>query len=381
MRGIVIGAGIGGLSTAIGLQMRDIDIKLYEAASNLSPVGAGILVPPNAMTILGRYKLSEHLQDRGHIIETLVVVDTKGDRISKTPADYVNNNGAYRTVAIHRGQLQKILLEALDPSVVITGYTCLKAKGSLQEAEAVFEDGSILSGEFLIGADGIDSKVRKSIFPNSSLRYSGQTCWRGIASVNLAPKWKAQLTEVWGNGLRFGFVQIAPGQVYWYATKRTDRSQKNIGDGNKKERLLKLYSQFFNPVQEVLGQTEATSIIQNDICDLKPLKKWFSNSILLIGDAAHASTPNLGQGGAQAIEDSWVLAEKIANSHSIQQAFEQFQALRFAKVNKIVNVSWQIGKATNISNGIACTIRNALFRSIPPSLAEKQSRLIYDVSY
>jgi 2-polyprenyl-6-methoxyphenol hydroxylase-like FAD-dependent oxidoreductase len=380
MRGIIIGAGIGGLSTAIAMQMRHINVNVFEAATSLNPIGAGILVPPNAMTILDRYNLAQQVRDGGNPIETLTVLDSEGKRISKTPAHYSKNGIVHQTIAIHRGVLQKILLSALAPDTVLTSKRCAEVSAGINGAEATFRDGTKVCGEFLVGADGIHSKVRESIFPDSPLRYSGQTCWRGVSSIALPKKWLMQLTEIWGAGLRFGFVPIADTQVYWYATKREDAG--GIDDpANIKKQLVDLYGEFLEPVGEIILQTDTFSIIRDDISDLASVTSWFSNSVILIGDAAHASTPNLGQGGAQAIEDSWVLAEKITTCETLQSAFEKFQASRFAKVKRIVNVSWQIGKATNLSNKMACEIRNTLFRCVPSFMTKQQSRLIYDVPY
>ena len=198
--------------------------------------------------------------------------------------------------------------------------------------------------------------------------------------MTLPKKWLTQLTEVWGVGLRFGFVPIADTQVYWYATKRENAG--GIDDPtNIKQQLFDLYGEFSEPVGEIILQTDPSSIIRNDLSDLTPLTSWFSHCVILTGDAAHASTPNLGQGGAQAIEDSWVLTEKIATCENLQNAFERFQASRFAKVQKIVNVSWQIGKITNLTSKMACEIRNTLLRCVPSFMAKQQSRLIYDVPY
>lgn len=380
MMGIIIGAGIGGLSTAIAMQMRHINIKVFEAATILNPIGAGILVPPNAMTILDRYNLAQQVRDGGKPIDSLAILDSEGKSISKTPAHYSKNGTIHQTIAIHRGALQTILLNALAPGTVLTNKQCVEVSAGVTSAEATFQDGTKVFGEFLVGADGIHSKVRESIFPDSPLRYSGQTCWRGVSNIALPQKWLMQLTEVWGVGLRFGFVPIADAQVYWYATKREDAG--GIDDPrNLKQQLFKLYEEFLDPVGEIILQTDPSSIIRDDINDLAPLTTWFSSSVILTGDAAHASTPNLGQGGAQAIEDSWVLTEKIATCETMQSAFEKFQESRFAKVQKIVNVSWQIGKATNISSKMACEIRNTLFRYLPSFMAKQQSRSIYDVSY
>lgn len=380
MRGIIIGAGIGGLSTAIAMQMRDINVKIFEAAHQLNPIGAGILVPPNAMTILDRYKLAQHVRDVGSPIESLAVLDSRGKRISKTPAHYSKNGRIYQTTAIHRGALQNILLGALAPNTLSTNSPCVNVCAGVDDVEATFRDGTKVRGEFLVGADGIHSKVRESIFPNCPLRYSGQTCWRGVSNVTLSRKWLAQLTEVWGAGLRFGFVSISKTQIYWFATKLEAAGGKDDAT-NIKQKLIQQYREFLDPVGEIISHTDPTLIIRDDISDLAPLKTWFSSSIILVGDAAHATTPNLGQGGAQAIEDSWVLAEKIATCDTLKNAFESFQAARFAKVNKIVNVSWQIGKLTNLTNTMACSIRNTLFRCAPTFMAKQQSRALYDVSY
>jgi len=380
MKGIVIGAGIGGLSTAIAMQMRDIPVSIFEAAANLSPIGAGILVPPNAVTILERFALAKQILDSGKIIESLVVVDTRGRTISKTPAFYAKNGQRYPTIAIHRGRLQAILLGALASDTVLTGKQCLQVRTDGEGAEAEFRDGSTVRGDFLVGADGIHSKVREAIFPDSPLRYSGQTCWRGVSSATLPSKWANQLTEVWGLGLRLGFVPIGAGQVYWYAT-RPVRAGGADDPADIKRQLINLYGEFPDPSAEIISGTEPSVIIRDDISDLAPLKSWFSGSVMLMGDAAHASTPNLGQGGAQAIEDSWVLAEKLSSCKTLQEAYRSFHDSRRARVNRIVNVSWQIGKVTSLSNKMACKMRNTIFRCIPPFMANSQSRSIYDVPY
>lgn len=379
MKGLIIGAGIGGLSVAISMRQRNIDFEIFEAVSTLIPAGAGILVPPNAMTILGRYGLSEHVQEHGVRINSLVIVDTRARTISRTPAEYTKHGATYPTVAIHRGTLQQILLNALADTHVTTGKRCIDASIHAQGVAARFSDNSRVDGDFLIGADGIHSVIRASIFPNSPLRYSGQTCWRGIATVELPRQWATQLTEVWGAGLRFGFVPLSGGQVYWYATKR-ERAGGTEDRETIKQQLIHMYRSFPDPLAEIISHTALSSIIRDDLYDLVPLRSWFSGRAILIGDAAHASTPNLGQGGAQAIEDSWVLADKMASCQSLPEAFQSFQASRLPKVRTIVSVSWQIGRVTNLSNKLACEARNTLFRCVPACVAKQQARLIYDVS-
>ncbi len=379
LNGIIVGAGIGGLSTAIALRKRHIDVKIYEAANRLSPVGAGILVPPNAMIILDRYGLAENIRDAGVSISSLSVCDLKGRKISETPASFSKDGSVYQTVAIRRAVLQNILLESLPLDAVITGKKCTQARNISDGAEVFFEDGTSVSGEFLVGADGLHSKVRESIFPGEELRYSGQVCWRGISDIKLTSKWMAGLTEVWGAGIRFGFVPVGASHVYWYATKSEEAG--GADENSIKESLLEIYSEFPEIVSEIISQTDSSSILRDDINDLSPMKSWFSKSTVLIGDAAHASTPNLGQGGAQAIEDSWVLAQKLEKCDFVENAFEEFQALRFSKVQKVVNISWQIGRVTNLRNKSVCNIRDTLFRYVPDFMAKQQSKMLYEVPY
>ncbi|WP_462172821.1 FAD-dependent monooxygenase [Pseudoalteromonas xiamenensis] len=378
MKGIIVGAGIGGLSTAIALIEHNINVKIYEAASTLSPIGAGILVPPNALIVLDRYGLLHKVKDVGVSIESLVVFDNKGKEISKTPAMFSKNGNHYQTVAIHRGELQKVLLSSLPSDVIITGKRCSQVIANQRYAEITFDDNTSLKPEFVIGADGLNSRVRESIFPGQKLRYSGQVCWRGISNLQLSSNWSVQLSEFWGAGVRFGFVPIDSNRVYWYATRVCEADTLNQ-NASTNEMLASIYKDFPDVVLEIIKQTDNSGIFQDAINNLSPMESWFKKSVVLIGDAAHASTPNLGQGGAQAIEDSWVLSEKVANCGSLEEAFAQYQKLRITKAKKIVNISRQIGQVTNYTNSMACMVRNSIFRCVPGFVTKQQARFLYNV--
>ncbi|MGH1440647.1 MAG: FAD-dependent monooxygenase [Cellvibrionaceae bacterium] len=376
MRGIIVGAGMGGLSTAIALKAKGVSVDVFEAAQTLSPIGAGILVPPNAMAVLDQYKLADKVSREGYALERLLVSDIKGAPINSMNADYTIQGKQYSTIAIHRHALQHILLTALGNDVVNLGHVLQEVKESSTGVEASFKNGSTIHGDFLVGADGLRSAVRKTIFPESVLRYSGQLCWRGIADMTLPKQWSCQFTEVWGNGTRFGFTQINSSQVYWYATQYTklDRHSGHIG----LPQLLEMFKHYAPIVNEIICNTAKHSLIINSLYDLAPLKRWSQNAITLLGDAAHAATPNLGQGGAQAIEDSYALAENIANYPSLSTAFEHFYAERNVRVNKITKLSWQIGRLTNMSNPYLCFARNALSRHLSHFMSARQVQQIYD---
>ena len=380
MSGMIVGAGIGGLSAAIAMQRRGMPVQLYEAASALSPVGAGIVLPPNAMNILERYGLAEQVRGHGAPIESFVMLDRHGRTISKIAARYTQNRGTHQAVAIHRGRLQQVLLDALRPNTLFTGKTLVQTSTHADRAEAIFSDGTKASSEFMVGADGIRSAVRKLLFPASTLRYSGQTCWRGVAALTLPVQWINQFTEIWGVGGVFGFAPISETQVYWYAT------QKVVADGSDdtdhiKQMLTDTYASLLEPIAALIAHTEVTHIIRNDLIDLAPLKSWARGRAVLIGDAAHAVLPNLGQGGAQAIEDSWVLGEMLASSKSCEEAFMRYQKMRLARARKIAGISRNLANISSLCNATMCDIRDALFRRIPAFVTARQFQGIYGMPY
>ncbi|MGB0931817.1 MAG: FAD-dependent monooxygenase, partial [Chitinophagales bacterium] len=186
--------------------------------------------------------------------------------------------------------------------------------------------------------------------------------------------------ETWGNQIRLGFSAIGNGQVYWFAVKT---SPPNIQDDRTilKEYLTNLYKDFSHPIPAILAATPIGNIHKADMYDFKPIPKWHEGKVCLIGDAAHAMTPNMGQGGGQAVEDAYFLmksfeANQVADFHAI---FAHFQAKRFKKVKRIVNTSKQIGDMAHLKYGRS--LRNFMFRLLPQSLAEKQMETIYGIDY
>lgn len=377
---LIIGAGIGGLSTAIALQGRGVAGRVFEAASTLSPVGAGILVPANAMNILERYGLAGQVRGKGVPIESFVVLGRHGRVISKLSASYMQNGVSQQAVAIHRGQLQQVLLRALSPDALSTGKQCVHIRTHTDHAEARFGDGTKASADFIVGADGIRSAVRRLTFPDSALRYSGQTCWRGVATITLPAQWANQFTEVWGVHGQFGFVPISKSQVYWFATRNLPAN--GVDDTQHiKQQLTDMFGPMLEPVAELVAQTDENNIIRNDLFDLTPLRSCVKGRVVLIGDAAHAMMPNLGQGGAQAIEDSWVLGEVLATSKSVEEAFSRFQTMRRARARKIAGMSRDLARISSLRNATVCDIRDALFRRTPAFITERQFRGIYGMPY
>ena len=213
------------------------------------------------------------------------------------------------------------------------------------------------------------------LFPDSKTRFSGQTCWRGVANIKLSEEFQNRGMELWGNQIRFGISKIANDKVYWFAVAMDKPNQKD--DVNlKKQKLLKMYNQFDPLVKELISATPEKAILRNDINDLETLKNWHKGNVCLIGDAGHATTPNMGQGGAQAIEDAYYLGNLIKSNFN-ENVFNLFQQKRQSKVNTIVKQSWATGKIAHWKYGR--NFRNFLLKSMPKRILENKMKEMYKI--
>ena len=374
---LIIGGGIGGLTLAIALQQRGIRAAVYEAAPLMRPVGAGILLPPNAMRIFRQLGLADRLRDAGVVPAATEIRDARAGVLQRIDTRLFAERYGEPMVAIHRGRLHAILADALDPAQLHLGKRCSTIHDDSDGIRVRFSDESEAYGNILIGADGLRSIVRRQLFPDAALRYSGQSSFRAIAPVSLPDDLRQTGWEVWGAGCRFGFTAIAPNQVYWYATM--DATEKTLrADESGLAQLHQLFAGFPPTVGDLIAATPAEAIIATDIHDLQPLATWHRGRIGLLGDAAHATTPNLGQGGAQAVEDAAVLAACLAaNPSDPQQAFGRYEAQRYAQATMVVERSRSMGRMAHMRNPLARTLRNGLVRLIPYSITERQ----YDVLF
>lgn len=368
----IIGAGIGGLTLAIALEQKGIKYKLYEEANEIKFVGAGIILANNAMQVYEKLGLRDEIEKLGCKMQYMKITNPNLKISSKLDLSYYEKKYNVKNIAIHRGELQKLLLKKIPKNKI---YFKKELKSVLIKKPFVlnFSDSTQVKSKILIGADGINSIVRNSIFPNSKIRKAKLVCWRGITKIEIPRKFKNELIEAWGGDERFGFIEISENKVYWYALKTI---KNNINEHSKDE--LDVYFNKFHPFVKSL--IKATSQIHaSEITDLKPMSRWSDTNFCLIGDAAHAMSPNMGQGACQAIEDAYVLSECL-NKYPIEDAFVKYQQLRIKKVNALVDLSWRTGKIAHIKNPLFIKIISFLFRITPFSFHKIQLDKIFKIA-
>jgi len=339
---LIVGGGITGLTTALALRKMGFSAQVYERTSAFEAVGAGIWLHPNAMHVLDWLGLGDKLRMAGAILDSVDICDQHLQslrRASALPPTLTSPS----IVSIHRAALLQVLQASLLPETLHLGHPYhghRVAEGRLRVQVGERE----ISPDYLLAADGLHSAVRQQILPRARLRYAGQTCWRGVATLPLDERWSGKGCELWGRRLRFGFAQIGPEEVYWFAVANAPQGQRD----HPPERRAALQARFrdFDPVvQELLRHTPVARIMRHDIYDLARLPRWSRGAVCLIGDAAHATTPNMGQGGCQGIEDAYYLSQWLAKDlPSPEQTFAAFEAFRRPKVDYVVNQSWRIGQ-------------------------------------
>ena len=377
MRFIIVGAGIGGLATALALRQQNHDVQVVEAAAELREIGAGVVLGANAMQALDQLGVHDAVKSAGFPIIRVSLLDRHGRLLNDVDTLPFTRRIGYDNLAIHRADLQRVLLENLPPGVVQLGKALERFEQEGNKITAYFTDGSQLEGQALIGADGIRSRVRRQLLPDSQPRYAGYTCWRGVIEAQALGLPAGRSTETWGGTGRFGVVPLGNGQVYWFACINSAQAQNPHYRAFRLADLQRHFADYHSPIPELLALTTDEQVIWGDIIDLKPLHHFHFGRVLLLGDAAHATTPNMGQGAGQAVEDAAALASCLVQAPSIEAAFQAFDQQRRPRTTRIVNQSWQLGKIAQIEQPWLVSLRNAVMRRVPASINNRQMEFLY----
>tara|TARA_R110002050_G_C8942767_1_gene512710 strand:+ start:1912 stop:3045 length:1134 start_codon:yes stop_codon:yes gene_type:complete len=371
----IIGAGIGGLTTAIALEQKGIKTRIFEQAEQIKPVGAGIILANNAMQVYEKLGLRKIIEENGNPISSMNITKANLKPLSKIDLSYFEQKNNIKNIAIHRGMLQQILIDKLKSTEINLNHKLASIVENTDGYFLKFENGEQIQSSIVLGADGLNSIVRQNIFPNNRIRNANQICWRGITECELPIKFRNELNEAWGKSERFGFVQIAENKVYWYALKAFKKSKNEFSINN----LEQYFSDYNSVIKDILKSTKKEQINTAEISDLKPTNIWFKDNVCLIGDSAHATTPNMGQGACQAIEDAFVLSECLYK-YGITKAFSEYQKLRLPKAHQVVKASWLVGKMAHLKNPVLMGLRNQMLRLTPSSINRKQNEQIFQLA-
>jgi 2-polyprenyl-6-methoxyphenol hydroxylase-like FAD-dependent oxidoreductase len=257
---------------------------------------------------------------------------------------------------IHRADLLHALSALIAPGTVHLGAKCVGFAQDRNGVTARLEGGTEAHGQALIGADGLHSTVREQLFGKSPPRYAGYTSWRAVtgfdhlrltAGISIGPK------------SQFGQVPMSGGKVYWFATRNLPERSTDPRVGSR-SRLLEFFGAWHPPISALIEATPEEAILQTDIHDRPPLKRWSDGRVTLLGDAAHPMTPNLGQGACQALEDAAVIARCLGGGADATSALREYESKRLARANRIVVMSRRFGVVLQLETHFMNRLRDRL---------------------
>lgn len=364
MKIVIVGGGIGGLALAVALQKHGVPSVVCERAPELREIGAGLLLTPNASWVMDRLGLLEETRGCGQEVKSWHILDRGGRRLQRFGTVTMHAP----SVSLTRTALQTLLLRQLPPAGVRLGRGVRSVKQDEADpqgsARVCFTDGSREEADLLVGADGGRSLVRDAVAAAAPTRFQGYVGWRALVP-RVPEAWSEGLvTESWSGGLRFGIAPVGGGSSYWYGTENTSEDF-TVPPGQRKGWLLERFKGWHAPVAELIEATPEEQILLHGIYDRAPLRRWSRGRIVLLGDAAHLMTPNLGQGAATALEDAWTLARCLAGGDTLPRALARYEKTRRARLAFVTWQARQIGRMIQWENPFLSTLRDVGMRLLP----------------
>jgi len=373
---LIIGGGIGGLAVALALQRIGVSVKVFEKAPAIAEVGAGLSIWSNAMLALRRLGLERAALDRGSVIERTRSVNAMGEPIAITDFSSLGERAGAPSICVHRAELQRLLLDAVranTTSSVETGQECIGFAEEPSGVTAIFSNGSREEGDLLIGADGIRSTIRKSLFGDETPRFAGYFAWRGIAHGVGSRLPEREALMVLARGAQAGAFHCGADDVYWFLTRNASRGLES-DPRDDRTKILGQIGDWRIGFRAFVEATAADAILRNDVNDRQPRRVWGRGRVALLGDAIHATTPNLGQGACQALEDAVVLADAISRSTTIETGLRAYKDRRRARANYVITQSRRMGNLLQISSPITVWLRDAVSSTV---LGQKMTEKLF----
>jgi len=381
MRIIVIGGGIGGLTAALALERRGFSCEVFEAGGRDLDQGAGLVLAPNGLATLRQLEVCDQVRKAGFEPRSMVIARSDGKILQRIDADEWRRRYGFGPVAVHRAALHRVLVDALHgvPARYDTAVARVRDEAN-EPLTVMLANGERFTCELVVAADGLRSPLRQQLFGPTRFRYGGQTTWRGIAEHRLDGESGQVLLEMWGRppGLRFGVVPVDERRSYWFATQFAPSGGRDPSVAAALAGLHTDFADFVPSVQTLLHQSQ--TLVRTDIFDFGPLASWHRGRVVLIGDAAHATTPNLGQGANQAIESAFVVAQALANEE-LSAALTNYERIRMPKAHWVTQQSWRYGQLTNLPGTLGRFVRETVVAGASPASMQKRTDRLFSLGF
>ena len=335
---VIIGAGMGGLTTGIALKKFGHKVTIYEQTQKILPVGAAISLWSNGVKCLNYLGLSAQIAKLGGQMNDLAYVDgLTGETMTQFSLQPLIQEVGQRPYPVSRADLQNMLMDEFGREDIHLGKRMVALEQQAGKVKLQFEDGDEVETELLIGADGTHSITRAYVLGEQvQRRYAGYVNWNGLVDISedLAPA--EQWTTYVGEGKRASLMPVADQRFYFFLDVPLPLGLEN--DRRQYKSQLKEYFKGWCPqVQSLIERLDPQKTNRVEIHDIEPFLKFYKGHVVLVGDAAHSTTPDIGQGGCQAMEDAIYLARALqVNTLGIEDALSRYQEKRNERTKEMV---------------------------------------------
>lgn len=333
---IVIGAGIGGLTAATALKQAGYEVEIYDRVRELRPVGAGISLWSNGVKVLNRLGLGKQMAAIGGQMDRMQYRTQAGELLNDIDLMPLVHQVGQRPYPVARRDLQNLLLEGFGGEVNL-GCQCIGVEQDETSASAIFANGHRATGDLVIAADGIHSIVRKYILDKTvEPKYGGYINWNGLVSADEDLSPKNTWTVYVGQHKRASMMPVAGDRFYFFFDVPLPKGTPANPDTYQAE-LREHFQGWAKPVQLLIDRINPAEVARPEIHDVGPIDRYVRGRIALLGDSAHATCPDLGQGGCQAMEDSLVLVNYLTSTNiSVEDALKRYETERKERANAVV---------------------------------------------
>ncbi|AUX89177.1 MAG: FAD-dependent urate hydroxylase HpxO [Acinetobacter junii] len=334
----IIGAGMAGLTTGIALKKFGHQVTIYEQAEQILPVGAAISLWSNGVKCLNYLGLTEQVEKLGGKMDNLAYIDgLTGDVMTQFSLYPLIEEVGQRPYPVSRAELQNMLMDEFGREDI---HLAKKMISFVEEGERVkiqFADGSEIESDLLVGADGTHSITRAYVLGEQvERRYAGYVNWNGLVDVSDDYAAADQWTTFVGEGKRVSLMPVANNRFYFFFDVPLA-----VGLENDRSQYKALFKQYFKgwcePVQKLIDAVDVQKTNRVEIHDIEPFADFYKGRVVIVGDAAHSTTPDIGQGGCQAMEDAIYLARSLQiNTLGLQDSLRRYQNKRNERANELV---------------------------------------------
>ncbi len=334
---VIIGAGMGGLATGTALRQIGYKVEIYDRVSELRPAGAGISLWSNGVKVVNRLGLGKEMASIGGRMDRMEYRSHTGEQLTDISLAPLVEAVGQRPYPVARTDLQQMLLNAFGPENVQLNSSCVAVEQNTNSVTAIFADGRTATGDILIGADGVHSTVRRHVLGNDTQRrYVGYVNWNGLVPISddLAPK------DTWtiyvGEHKRASMMPVGGDRFYFFFDVPLPIGTVSEPHQRQAE-LAGFFEGWAAPVQTLIQRLDPLKTNRVEIHDIEPLERLVRGRVALLGDAAHSTAPDLGQGGCQAMEDAEVLTRYLLTTNlSVADALKRYEAERKERTAAVI---------------------------------------------